>query len=49
LEMLRAETEFTSQLPEALLNAYYEIKQHEIALTKDLTMDQLCEQYRTIY
>ncbi|MCO6524972.1 MAG: hypothetical protein J6562_08115 [Candidatus Schmidhempelia sp.] len=49
LDMLKAETEFTAQLPETLLNAYYDIKQQEIALIKDLTTEQLCEQYRLLY
>jgi glutamine synthetase len=48
-KLLHADTKLCSQLPPALLETFYAIKRQELALTHELTEEQLCESYATFY
>ncbi|MCJ1883960.1 glutamine synthetase family protein [Pseudomonas sp. LA21] len=47
--LLMADDELCNELPPALLETYFAMKRQELALTRDLSEEQLCEAYATYY
>lgn len=47
--LLLADSELCAQLPPALLQTYVAMKRQELALTRELSEEQLCESYAKFY
>ncbi|WP_435606958.1 glutamine synthetase [Pseudomonas knackmussii] len=49
LQLLQDDHALCAQLPPALLQTYFAMKRQELALTRDLTDDQVCDRYASLY
>jgi len=49
LQLLMDDHALCAQLPPALLQTYFAMKRQELALTRDLTDDQVCQRYASLY
>jgi glutamine synthetase len=49
LRLLADDRQLREQLPPALLDTYFAMKRQELALTRDLTDEEVCQRYASLY